>query len=43
MALVDAEHVNDNLEVEIEILGELRSARRITVPLFDPGGHRMRG
>lgn len=43
MALVDAEHVNDDLEVEIEILGELRSARRITVPPFDPDGQRMRG
>jgi dimethylglycine dehydrogenase len=42
MALVDAEHVNEDLEVEIEILGELRSARRITVPPFDPDGQRMR-
>ncbi len=43
MALVDAEHVNEDLEVEIEILGDLRSARRITVPPFDPDGQRMRG
>jgi dimethylglycine dehydrogenase len=43
MALVDAEHLHENLEVEIEILGDMRSARRITVPLFDPDGHRMRG
>jgi len=43
MALVDTEYVNENLEVEIEILGELRSARRITVPPFDPDGQRMRG
>ena len=29
--------------VEIEILGEMRPARLITTPLFDPDGRRMRG
>jgi glycine cleavage system aminomethyltransferase T len=43
MALVDAEHVNEDLEVEIEILGDMRSARRITVLPFDPDGQQMRG
>ncbi len=42
MALVDAEHVNEDLEVEIEILGELRRARRITKTLFDLDEDRMR-
>ena len=36
-ALAEAE------EFEIEILGELRRARRIAEPLFDPRGERMRG
>ncbi|TCL09610.1 dimethylglycine dehydrogenase [Shimia isoporae] len=31
------------LEVEIEILGQMRKARVITEPLFDPDGARMRG
>ena len=31
------------LEVEIEILGEMRPARMITEPLFDADGARMRG
>ncbi|WP_299692473.1 FAD-dependent oxidoreductase [uncultured Tateyamaria sp.] len=29
--------------VDIEILGQMRSARRITTPLFDPDGTAMRG
>ena len=33
----------DGLEVEIEILGQMRPARLITTPLFDPDGARMRG
>ncbi|WP_163850065.1 GcvT family protein [Pseudooceanicola aestuarii] len=32
-----------DLEVEIEILGQRRHARRIDTPLFDPDGSRMRG
>jgi dimethylglycine dehydrogenase len=31
------------LEVEIEIMGQLRPARLITTPLFDADGARMRG
>ena len=42
MALVDAEHVTENLEVEIEILGDMCRARRITKTLFDPDGVCMR-
>jgi dimethylglycine dehydrogenase len=33
----------EGLEVEIEILGQLRPARLITIPLFDADGARMRG
>ena len=42
MALVDTEYVNENLEAEIEILGDMCRARRITKTLFDPDGVRMR-
>ncbi|WP_298848652.1 FAD-dependent oxidoreductase [uncultured Ruegeria sp.] len=35
--------VADGLEVEIEILGQMRRARVISVPLFDADGTRMRG
>jgi len=38
---VDA--IADGLEVEIEILGQMRKARVITTPLFDADGARMRG
>jgi dimethylglycine dehydrogenase len=31
------------LEVEIEILGQMRPARLITIALFDADGTRMRG
>ena len=43
MALVDAQHLSTDLKVQVEILGEMRPAKRITVPLFDANGHRMRG
>ena len=33
----------EGLEVEIEILGEMRAARLVTEPLFDPEGARLRG
>ena len=33
----------DGLEVDIEILGQMRKARVISTPLFDPDGARMRG
>ena len=42
-ALVPRATVLDGLEAKIEILGELRPAKRITTPLFDPEGTRMRG
>ena len=42
-ALIPTQSVTDDLEVEIEILGDRRKARRITTPLFDADGARMRG
>ncbi len=42
-ALVDCDCVCDDLSVDIEILGDMRAAKRITTPLFDPDGTRMRG
>jgi dimethylglycine dehydrogenase len=35
--------IAEGLEVEIEILGDMRPARLVTEPLFDPDGTRMRG
>jgi dimethylglycine dehydrogenase len=35
--------IEEGREVEIEILGEMRPARLVTTPLFDPDGSRMRG
>ncbi len=35
--------IRDDLEVEIEILGQMRTARLLTEPLFDQDGTRMRG
>ncbi|MEX0340156.1 MAG: FAD-dependent oxidoreductase [Arenibacterium sp.] len=35
--------IRDALEVEIEILGEMRKARLVTKPLFDADGARLRG
>ncbi len=40
---VPVDLIRDDLVVEIEILGERRPALRITVPLFDADGARMRG
>ncbi|GAA6192254.1 FAD-dependent oxidoreductase [Phaeobacter sp. NW0010-22] len=37
------DRIADGLEVEIEILGEMRQARVISTPLFDVDGARMRG
>lgn len=42
MGFLPVEAIRDGLEVEIEILGELRPARLITEPLFDPAMTRMR-
>ncbi|MEP1587144.1 MAG: FAD-dependent oxidoreductase [Tateyamaria sp.] len=35
--------IKDGLEVQIEILGQMRPARLVTTPLFDVDGARMRG
>ena len=43
LGLVPADLAADDLSGEIEILGEQRAARRLTKPLFDPDGARMRG
>ena len=40
---VPTSQVIEGLEVEIEILGQMRPARLITTPLFDADGARMRG
>ncbi|MFV0515572.1 MAG: FAD-dependent oxidoreductase [Jhaorihella sp.] len=38
-----AGRIAQGLEVEIEILGQMRKARLVTAPLFDADGARMRG
>ena len=43
LGFVPAQHVQEGLEVEIEILGQMHKARLITTALFDPEGTRMRG
>jgi dimethylglycine dehydrogenase len=43
MGFVPREAAKPGLEVEIEILGEMRKARMAEVALFDPEGLRMRG
>ena len=43
LGLIPAELAREGLEAEIEILGDLRPAKLVTTPLFDPGGERMRG
>ena len=43
MGFVPTERAKDGLHVEIEILGDMRSATVISTPLFDPDGSRMRG
>ncbi|WP_170331300.1 GcvT family protein [Ruegeria arenilitoris] len=43
IGFLPADRTTDGLEVEIEILGHLRKARVITIPLFDADGARMRG
>ncbi len=42
-ALIPREDATDDLTAEIEIMGSLRKATRITTPLFDPDGAVMRG
>ncbi|WP_166417862.1 GcvT family protein [Cochlodiniinecator piscidefendens] len=43
MALIPTALAKDGLEVEIEILGDMRKATQINTPLFDVDGARMRG
>lgn len=43
IGFVPTEMIADGAEFEIEILGDLRPARLISEPLFDPKGTRMRG
>ena len=43
LGLVPADLADGALEAEIEILGQMRPARRLTAPLFDADGARMRG
>ena len=42
LGFVPAEEAHEGREVEIEILGQMRPARILTTPLFDPEGERMR-
>ena len=43
LGFLPVEMIEEGQTVEIEILGDLRPARLITEPLFDPKGRRMRG
>jgi len=43
MGFLPSDRITDGLEVEIEILGQMRKAHVISTPLFDPDGERMRG
>ncbi len=43
LGLIPTETAAPGLEVEIEILGEMRPARMLETPLFDPEGARLRG
>ncbi|NNF70967.1 MAG: FAD-dependent oxidoreductase [Rhodobacteraceae bacterium] len=43
LGFVPTEHAKAGLEVEIEILGDMRHATLVTEPLFDADGARMRG
>ena len=43
IGFVPTEMISDDLEVEIEILGKMCKAKRLTQHLFDPEMKRMRG
>ena len=43
LGFLPTDRISEGLQVEIEILGQLRPARVITTPLFDADGARMRG
>ncbi len=42
MGFVPRDRSEEGLAVEIEILGQMRPARLVTEPLFDPEGARFR-
>ncbi|MDW3184052.1 FAD-dependent oxidoreductase [Roseobacter sp.] len=43
LGFLPSDRVGENPDVEIEILGQMRRAKVVTEPLFDPEGTRMRG
>lgn len=43
VGFLPVDRIADGLEVEIEILGDRRKARAISIPLFDPDGARLLG
>ncbi len=43
LGFLPSDRIAEGQPVEIEILGQMRPARLITTPLFDPQGTRMRG
>jgi len=43
LGFLPTNHITDGLQVNIEILGQMRPATLITTPLFDADGTRMRG
>ncbi len=43
IGFLPVEMIADGAEVQIEILGELRNAKLVSEPLFDPAAERMRG
>ena len=43
LGFLPTQSIAQGLQVEIEILGQMRPARLVTEPLFDPDGARMRG
>ncbi len=43
LAMLPADTIEDGARFEVEILGDLRPARLVTRPLFDPDRARMRG
>lgn len=43
LGFLPSDRIGENPDVEIEILGQMRRAKVVTEPLFDPEGTRMRG
>ncbi len=43
LGFAPVETIEEGARFEIEILGDLRPARLVAEPLFDPQGERMRG